>query len=359
MNRPFCPNVSNIRTFAFSVFVFAVILTFIIVLSIYLFIPASSANRLGSSQITTIHIPRGMPFTGIADTLRSQGLIDSYKRFYWSARFMKKVERLQAGTFEIPGGLSYKQLITLLSAAKPLQVRVTIPEGLEFEELAEIFSSRFGFAPQDFLSLKDSVQLFDLPFQAASLEGYLFPETYDFYENAGPREIINRMIRQFLHVVNAGIRDEIHAKGYTVHTIITLASIIQGEAIIHDEMPVISSVYQNRLKRNMRLQADPTIQYLIPGPKIRLRARHLDIDSPYNTYKYRGLPPGPINSPGKDAILAALRPDTTNYLYFVAKGDGSHVFSKTHQEHLEAKQNFQQVRWEVYRQQKLKQSQTP
>ena len=135
MNRPFCPNVSNIRTFAFSVFVFAVILTFIIVLSIYLFIPASSANRLGSSQITTIHIPRGMPFTGIADTLRSQGLIDSYKRFYWSARFMKKVERLQAGTFEIPGGLSYKQLITLLSAAKPLQVRVTIPEGLEFEEI--------------------------------------------------------------------------------------------------------------------------------------------------------------------------------------------------------------------------------
>jgi len=358
MNWPLRREFSNIRKLFITIL--AVVLpAAILSLSIYLIIPASSANRLEPSEIALIQIPRGMPFIRIADTLKTQGLIDSHKRFYWSARFMKKVERLQAGTFEIPGGLSYRQLINLLSAAPPMQVRVTIPEGLEFEEAAGIFSRRFGFDVQEFLAYKDSVHLFNLPFQTISLEGYLFPDTYDFYENADPREIISRLIRQFLYVVNQDVQDEIHEKGFTVHTVITLASIIQGEAIIHEEMPLISSVYQNRLKRNMRLQADPTIQYLIPGPKIRLRARHLDIDSPYNTYKYRGLPPGPINSPGKDAILAALKPDTTDYLYFVARGDGSHVFSKTHHEHLKAKQDFQQVRWEVYRQQKLKQSQTP
>jgi len=358
MKRPSRREFPNIRKLLLTI----VIVTFlagILSLSVYFLIPALPANRLAPSEKTFIQIPRGMPFTRIADTLITEGLVDSYKRFYWSARFMKRVERLQAGTFEIPGGLSYRQLINLLSAAPPLQVRVTIPEGLEFEEIAGIFSRRFGFDIQDFLSYKDSVHLFNLPFQAISLEGYLYPETYDFYENADPREIISRMVRQFLYVINQEIQDEIHEKGLTVHTIVTLASIIQGEAIIHEEMPVISSVYQNRLKRKMRLQADPTIQYLIPGPKIRLRARHLEIDSPYNTYKYRGLPPGPVNSPGKDAILAALRPDTTDYLYFVARGDGSHVFSKTHREHLKAKQNFQQVRWEVYRQQKLRQSQTP
>lgn len=351
--------ISNIWKLFLTIAIPVTIFSGLVYLSIFFLVPASPANRLEPSEITLIQISRGMPFSRIADTLITQGLIDSYKRFYWSARFMKRVEKLQAGTFEVPGGLSYRQLVKLLSAAPPVQVRVTIPEGLEYDEVAQIFSERFGFDVQDFLAYKDSIHLFNLPFQAVSLEGYLFPETYNFYENAGPREIINRMIRQFLYVVNQDIQDEIHEKGFTVHTIVTLASIIQGEAVIHEEMPVISSVYQNRLKRKMRLQADPTIQYLIPGPKIRLRARHLDIDSPYNTYKYRGLPPGPINSPGSDAILAALRPDTTDYLYFVARGDGSHVFSKTHREHLKAKQDFQQVRWEVYRQQKLRQSQTP
>ncbi len=320
---------------------------------IFLFrIPAKEANSLAPDTLITLRIPRGAPFIQIADSLKSLGLIESRRRFYGSARLKRKTDALQAGTYQIPGGLSYGELVDFLSVAKPLQVRVTIPEGLEWDEIAGILSTRFSFSRKDFLAYKDSAALFRLPFQVSSLEGFLFPETYNFYENATPRDIVDRMVRQFLAVVNDSLRIEIRQKGYTVEQIVTLASIIQGEAMIHDEMPVIASVYYNRLKRGMRLQADPTIQYIVPGPKIRLRDRHLDIDSPYNTYRYRGLPPGPVNSPGKDAILAAVRPDTTKYLYFVARGDGSHVFSRTHRDHLKAKQEFQRVRWEVYRQQK-------
>ncbi|MCD6233923.1 MAG: endolytic transglycosylase MltG [Candidatus Marinimicrobia bacterium] len=314
-------------------------------------IPAKEANPMVPDTLITLRIPRGAPFTQIADSLIQRGLIESRRRFYWSARLKGKTNELQAGAYRVPGGLTYGKLVNFLSAAQPLQIRVTIPEGFEFEETAALLSRHFSFSQEDFLAYKDSATLFNLPFDVTSMEGLLFPETYDFYENATPREIISRLIRQFLIEVDDSLRQVIRQKGQTVEEIITLASIIQGEAMIHDEMPVIASVYYNRIKRGMKLQADPTIQYIVPGPKIRLHQRHLEIDSPYNTYLYRGLPPGPVNSPGRDAILAAVFPDTTNYLYFVARGDGSHVFSRTHREHLRAKAAFQQVRREIYRQQ--------
>lgn len=352
MTRRFSPKQPKKRKRIVSTHFFTLILVIILFIVIFFGIPAKRANRLDSSSRITLTIPRGAPFVRIADSLKTIGLIDSKEYFYVTSRLLGKTNGLQAGTYEIPGGMRYGELVRLLSRATPRQVRVTIPEGLEFEEIAELLASHFSFDPGNFVAYRDSAHLFDLPFETSSLEGYLFPETYNFYEHATPRALIDRMIYQFLNVVTPNVHAEILQKGFQVEEIITLASIIQGEAMIHDEMPLISSVYHNRLKRGMRLQADPTIQYLVPGPKIRLRARHLEIDSPYNTYLYPGLPPGPVNNPGKDAILSALRPDTTDYLYFVARGDGSHVFSKTHREHLKAKQDFQRIRREVYRQQK-------
>ncbi|HAE87601.1 TPA: endolytic transglycosylase MltG [Candidatus Marinimicrobia bacterium] len=359
MLRRFSPRNPNKREKLLSCQVFILILCVVIAGIFLLRIPAKEANTLAPDTLMTLHIPRGAPFTQIADSLIQRGLIESRRRFYWSARLKGKTDKLQAGNYRVPGGLCYGELVNFLSVAQPLQIRVTIPEGLEFEETAALLSEYFPFSAEDFAAYKDSVHLFHLPFKISSLEGFLFPETYDFYENATPREIIHRIIRQFLIEVDDSLRQIIHQKGKTVEEIITMASIIQGEAMIHDEMPIIASVYYNRLKRGMKLQADPTIQYIVPGPKIRLRQRHLEIDSPYNTYLYHGLPPGPVNSPGRDAILAAIFPDTTKYLYFVARGDGSHVFSRTHQEHLKAKAAFQQVRWEVYRQQQREKIPSP
>jgi UPF0755 protein len=353
MTRRISPKKPKQRKRIVSPHFFNLILFVIILVTLFWGIPKKKANYLDPSSMITLHIPRGTPFLRIADSLQMYGLIDSKGYFYVTSRLLGKTDRLQAGTYRIPGGLRYGELVQILSKATPLQIRLTIPEGLEYEEIADIVSPHFSFTREDFLKYKDSTELFNFPFKVTSLEGFLFPETYDFYEHVTPYELINRMVRQFLTIVDSEMQAEILQKGFTVEEIITLASIIQGEAMIHDEMPLISSVYHNRLKRGMKLQADPTIQYLIPGPKIRLRARHLEIDSPFNTYLYPGLPPSPANSPGKIAIIAAFRPDTTNYLYFVARGDGSHVFSRTHREHLKAKQDFQRVRRDVYRRQKI------
>ena len=150
------------------------------------------------------------------------------------------------------------------------------------------------------------------------------------------------------------VRNSLKELNMTQHQILTLASIIEGEAILDNERPLISSLYHNRLKKGMRLQADPTIQYILDGPPRRLLIKHLEIDSPYNTYKYSGLPPGPINNPGKASILAAIFPAETNYLYMVAVGDGSHTFSTNLTDHNRAKEEFDKVRRKVAREKRNK-----
>src|SRR5574338_301217 len=154
------------------------------------------------------------------------------------------------------------------------------------------------------------------------------------YENTSPEEAIRIFYKGFTDFFTDSLKLRAKKIGLTVNQVLTLASIIKGETDRIEEMPIISAVYHNRLKIGMRLQADPTIQYLLPGGWRRLTYQDLKIDSPYNTYKYSGLPPGPINNPGKNAIMAALYPEKNNYLYFVADGNGGHRFSKTYSEHL-------------------------
>ena len=166
-----------------------------------------------------------------------------------------------------------------------------------------------------------------------SFEGYLFASDYRIFERSSPREVITLFYNSFKEFYNDSLIARTKELGFTIHEIITLASIIKGETHKEDEMSRISGVYHNRLRIGMKLQADPTIQYVLPGGWKRLTFKDLELDSPYNTYKYFGLPPGPINSPGKSAILAALYPEKNNYLYFVADGTGGHLFGKTLNEH--------------------------
>ena len=167
-----------------------------------------------------------------------------------------------------------------------------------------------------------------------SLEGYLLTGTYEFYEKSSVEEVISKMYDNFQKFLNDTLRARAAEIGFSIHEVLTLASIIKGETNNAEEMPKISGVYHNRLKIGMRLQADPTVQYLLKGGWRRLLNKDLLLNSPYNTYKYTGLPPRPINNPGKDAILAALYPEDNNYLYFVADGKGKHNFSSSYKEHV-------------------------
>ena len=175
---------------------------------------------------------------------------------------------------------------------------------------------------------------------AKTLEGYLYPNTYYIYHDASPEEIIDILLQEFWTQFDKNLRDRAIQLGFSVHEVVTLASIIEGEAMLDSERKTISSVYHNRLKINMKLQADPTIQYIIPGPPKALSNRDLRIKSDYNTYQNYGLPPGPINNPGIKSIEAALYPLDTNFLFFVAQGDGSHAFTTNEKDHEEAKRIY-------------------
>jgi UPF0755 protein len=185
--------------------------------------------------------------------------------------------------------------------------------------------------------------------QANSLEGYLYPDTYFFTYGVQAPEVLRTLVGHFWKVYNDSLKARTEELGWTVHQVVTLASIVEGEARVDSERALISAVYHNRLKRGMLLQASPTVQFLLPDGPRRLLKRDLEIDSPYNTYRYPGLPPGPINNPGRKSLLAALWPAPVRYLYFVANGDGTHTFSYTLAQHLRAKRKLDRIRREYYR----------
>ena len=187
-----------------------------------------------------------------------------------------------------------------------------------------------------------------------SLEGYFFPDTYLFFKGETPSNVLSYLVKQ--HKIFWNKTYEIRAEQINLskHEVVTLASIIEGEAIFNNERPKISAVYHNRLNINMKLQADPTIQYIIDEPPRRLLNKDLKIKSPYNTYLNKGLPPGPINSPGKHSLLAALFPEENDFLFFVAKGDGYHTFSTNKRDHDKAKRKFQKIRRKIKRESRKK-----
>ena len=197
--------------------------------------------------------------------------------------------------------------------------------------------------------LKDENFIKKLKLNVNTLEGYLFPETYYFFDGVDKKSLVKRLVNEHKLFWNKENISKADSLGFSPYEIIIIASIIEGEAIYDSERPIISAVYHNRLKRGMKLQADPTVQYIIKDGPRRLLNRDLRIKSPYNTYMYKGLPPGPINSPGTQSLHAALNPQINDYLYFVAKGDGYHTFSRNEKEHERAKRAFQRVRKKVRR----------
>lgn len=289
----------------------------------------------------SVEIPAGATTSQIAQILVQEGVIRHGPLFVAAARLMGLDARLQAGEYRLSPDLGLMQVLRHLEEGRIATELVTIPEGFAIAQIAQLLEARGIVEAERFVELaQDDTLVYgeNPPIEKSirSLEGYLFPDTYRFAPGAPPETVIRRMVGRFvekaLPVIQAA-GDEAGAS-LDVHEVVTLASIVEKEAAVAEERPVIAAVFLNRLRSNMPLQADPTVKYAMDDPPVRLLYAHLNIDSPYNTYRYRGLPPGPIASPGLSSIEAVLQPADVDYLFFVAAGDGTHRFTRTYDEHL-------------------------
>jgi UPF0755 protein len=286
-----------------------------------------------------VTIARGTPIADIAGGLEGRGLIRRAGAFVLLARVTGRDRRLQAGNYLLPRGRSAAEILRIIVRGDVARSLVTIPEGLRVVEVAEIVGRGLGVDPSSFVELCGRASFAEsLGVPGRTLEGYLFPETYSVLRGSTASALAERMVRLGAREYAAAAAGKAPPNGLDRAGVVTLASIIQAEARRDDEMPRISAVFHNRLRRGWRLEADPTVQYALGARKPRLLYEDLDVDSPFNTYRHEGLPPGPICSPGRAAIRAAVEPAPGEAsLYFVARGDGTHVFTKTLEEHLRAR----------------------
>jgi len=306
-------------------------------------------------KVVDFKIEWGTPLIRIAQNLEKDEIVRDADTFLLAVNLLKKTTAFKAGLFQLHKNSSNYLVIKKLTTGSQRFIKLTIPEGITSRRIASIVQKKMGLDSTRFVSLiSDSSFIRQLGIDAPTLEGYLFPETYYLTYGVNEKQVITAMVKQFKKAFSDSLMQRVRESGFTLNEVLTLASIIQGEAILDSEMVYISSVYHNRLRQGIPLQADPTIQYLIPDGPRRLLNKDLAIDSPYNTYKYPGLPPGPINNPGINAIIAALYPANTKYLYFVANGKGGHIFSETLRQHLNAKRKFDEIRRQVARERRRK-----
>lgn len=315
------------------------ILVVVALLVVTAFTAPQSTSRKDAGKEIVVTVKPGDTVASLAPRLEEEGVIGSALAFRIYARISGRDGNLSVGEVRLRQGMSYSEVIDALETAVPPTIRVTIPEGLRLEEVADRMVQAGLIAdPQQFLrsARVGQVRLSvvqDLP-EGASLEGYLFPDTYEFQPGAAAVDMVRLMVANLQRKLGSMAYG---SPGLTLHQIITLASIVEREAQVPEERPLIASVYLNRLKAGMPLQADPTVQYAVGVAgewwKKDLTIQDLAVDSPYNTYIHVGLPPGPICNPGLASIEAVVFPAQTDYLYFVAKGDGTHAFARTLEEH--------------------------
>ena len=295
-------------------------------------------NREVNSSVITIE--KGMSLNSVSNLLLENEIIVNQNIFKLKVITRGLESKIPTGRFLIDGKISDALLIDLIFNKGPIKLKLTIPEGSQSKNLFKDINTLLN-TDYDFNKYFNSTEILEqYKVDASSLEGYLYPDTYYLYHDSSPEEIIDILLSEFWKKFDESLQDRANQLGFSVHEVVTLASIIEGEAMLDSERSTISSVYHNRLKINMKLQADPTIQYIIPGPPKTLSNRDLRIKSDYNTYQNYGLPPGPINNPGIASIKAALYPEDTNFLFFVAQGDGSHAFTTNEKDHEEAKRIY-------------------
>ncbi len=298
----------------------------------------------GPSQPHLIDIPPGTPFTQVSRFLHQNHLIGSEWFFTLLGRVQGVDRKIIPGEYELHAGMRPTALLEKLVKGEVYQHALTIPEGYNVVQIADILDQKNLARKEDVLQLiRDQAFIRSLNIQASTLEGYLFPDTYLFSRYTPPEFIIRSFVKRFHEMVIPELKDQATRMGMTFQEVLTLASVVEKETGMASERPLVSGVFHNRLQRGIPLQSDPTVIYAIDSFDGNIRKGDLSVNSPYNTYKVRGLPPGPIANPGLAAIHAALYPTQTDFVYFVARNDGSHQFSVTLAEHNKAVEKFQRM----------------
>ncbi len=305
----------------------------------------------GNGTVRGVEIESGTTIQEIADRLMKQDLLRCPFSLRVASRLRGADRELRAGYYFVPDTLSPWELVQLLRVGSREFKWVTLPEGLNSREVAARLAAALEIDAGRLLELMaDSSFATELGVPAPGLEGYLFPDTYRFFHRQDPASVLTTLVQQHQQVTVSLVAN-MAANRLTSHELVTLASIIQGEMLDTSEAWTISSVYHNRLQAGWKLQADPTVQYLLTDGPRRLLLEDLEIDSPYNTYLYHGLPPGPVNNPGAQALAAARRPAFSDYYFFVADGTGKHLFSRNAEEHARARTRLDQLRRQLLREQ--------
>ncbi len=303
-------------------------------------------NQLGpaghAAQVAVLDIAEGTSFSAVARRLREHRMIKSDWAFVWMGRLRGLDRNIIPGEYEFHGGMTSAAILTKLATGAVRRYAVTIPEGFSARQIAGVLHDKQLADRAEFIRLtRDPAFLRTLALSVNDLEGYLFPDTYFFARHMEPETMMKAMVSRFKQIVTEAYRARAEALGLSLHQVVTLASVIEKETARPDERVLISGVFHNRLRRKIPLQSDPTVIYALHDFDGDLRKHDLLIESPYNTYRILGLPPGPIANPGKAAIHAALYPASTDYLYFVSRNDGSHEFSATLAEHKHAVRKYQ------------------
>ncbi len=287
-------------------------------------------------------IPDGSTFQHVATLLERAGLIKSSFSFVLLGKWRSADRKVHAGEYELNAGMNPGDILALLLNGQVVLHPLTIPEGLTLVQIADVVAQDGLTDRAEFLRLaKDRTFIASLGIKAETLEGYLYPDTYKFPRAVKARDVLVAMVEQLKQVVGPDLLARMQELKMTMHEVLTLASVIEKETGSGDERPEISAVFHNRLKKHIPLQSDPTVIYGLPEFDGNLHKKDLSSPSPYNTYRVQGLPPGPIASPGIQAIRATLYPSNSSFLYFVSRNDGTHQFSATLIEHNKAVEKYQ------------------
>lgn len=280
-----------------------------------------------------------------ADSMANAGVVSIPSLFRLYARWVKRDRAIKAGTYMVAPGATWNAIIDDLVRGRGIVHTVTIPEGMPLAQ-SLVLMARELKVPAESLNaaVRDTGLRRHLDVPTPTVEGYLFPDTYTYPDGTGAFDIVNDMARALEKRWTPARVAAAHALGMSRHDVLTMASIVEKEAAREEERVVISAVYHNRLRKNMLLQADPTVQYALGKKPGRVLFRDLRVKSPYNTYRVKGLPPGPIAAPGEASIDAALHPADVPYLYFVARPDGRHVFSTSYRQHAVAVRKYREAR---------------
>jgi UPF0755 protein len=295
-----------------------------------------------SEDEIVVEIPRGATLAGVAEILESAGVIRNATAFALLARYRDHAGALRAGEYAFAASLGAGEVLDRLAAGAVMTHRVVVPEGLRIEEVAtRIEAAGLGSAAEFLRVAREPATAAALGIPATSLEGYLFPETYALARGLPADEIARLMVEHFFAVWRE-VEPQAAARGLSMHDVVVLASLVEKETAAAEERPLVAAVFLNRIGRGMRLETDPAVIYGIADFDGNLRRAHLlDVTNLYNTYQHAGLPPGPIASPGAAALRAVVDPAEADYLYFVARRDGTHQFSRSYGDHVRAVNRFQ------------------